>query len=286
MTTPGPHPGPGPDPVSLDDVRRRLPPERHLLRRDRDHWQVGLDETVATVVRDPVIDARVRGMLVDRTALPDTDLDDDERAAVVQRAAGEAPRRIAARARTRVHVTGGWGRGCPDPGQLLATSGLATVAQRPDVVLLVFPGEADRDRVDRLVRDDVPHLLLRLVDGVVTVGPFVEPGETACLRCIDAHHALADPAYPALVTQHARLSAAASAGAWAPPRDRALLQLATAWAVRDLVTWAEGDRPTTWSATVRIEAGLAGVTSRQWLRHPECGCRWPPRVDASATMAP
>ncbi len=35
----------------------------------------------------------------------------------------------------------------------------------------------------------LPHLMVRLTEGDAVVGPFVVPGRTACLRCLDAHHA-------------------------------------------------------------------------------------------------
>jgi hypothetical protein len=54
--------------------------------------------------------------------------------------------------------------------------------------------------------------------------------------------------------------------------------------VRDLVTHLEGDRPSTWSATVRISAGLRSVTQTEWLRHPACGCGWLDDAQSSRTM--
>ena len=78
------------------------------------------------------------------------------------------------------------------------------------------------------------------------IGPFVEPGRTACLRCVDAHEAEADPRRPFLVEQ------AALASAGGEPVDPVLDRLALAWAVRDLCRYLEGDEPSTWSATVDV----------------------------------
>ena len=50
-----------------------------------------------------------------------------------------------------------------------------------------------------------------------------------------------------------------------------LLLLALAWAARDLGRWVEGDRPTTWSASVEL-GEVPRVQS--WRRHPRCGCAW------------
>ena len=51
-----------------------------------------------------------------------------------------------------------------------------------------------------------PHLLVRLTEGRAVVGPFVVPGATACLRCLDAHCTDADPSWPLLVRQYATAS--------------------------------------------------------------------------------
>ena len=51
-------------------------------------------------------------------------------------------------------------------------------------------GEFDRTLLDDLVRDGVPHHVVRVVEGAPVVGPFVLPGETACLRCVDDRGAL------------------------------------------------------------------------------------------------
>jgi hypothetical protein len=70
----------------------------------------------------------------------------------------------------------------------------------------------------------------------------------------------------------------------AEPVDNALAGLAVAWAVRDLLTQVEGDRPSTWSAVVSLSATLTTVTQTEWLRHPGCGCAWLPDAQPSRTM--
>ncbi len=100
------------------------------------------------------------------------------------------------------------------------------------------------------------------------MGPFVEPGRTACLRCVDAHEALADERRPLLIAQ-----AATAAIRQPPPRDPVLDALALAWAVRDLCRYVEGDEPSTWSTTCDLSpAGLPDAV--RWGRHPDCGCAW------------
>ncbi|HET9500998.1 MAG TPA: TOMM precursor leader peptide-binding protein [Marmoricola sp.] len=256
-----------------------LRPGALLLRRDRSSWQLGLDRSVAARVPAPRDGSRPATVPVDTAT---HGIAAAEAAATVQRDPDRAEDRLRARAAGRVEVRDHLGL---DAAGLLRGAG-TTVGDRPDVVLVLCDGEAERDPLDRLVRAGVPHLLVRLVDGVVTVGPFVVPGRTACVRCVDEHLAAGDPAHHSLVAQHARLSRhpVEQSPGYVAPRDHALLTLATAWAVRDVLTHLEGDRPTTWSATVRLEAGLAAVTEVRWLRHPECGCVWLPDEDVSATL--
>ena len=109
---------------------------------------------------------------------------------------------------------------------------------------------------DQWIVDSLPHLVVRPGADSVTVGPFVDPGVTACLRCLAA----------------AASPATSAAGAYADV-DPALLTLGLGWAVRDLATWQSGELPTTWSSTVTIGADLEPVITR-WPRHPHCGCAW------------
>lgn len=152
--------------------------------------------------------------------------------------------------------------------RMLAVAGLepARSERAATVRLLVAVGaEASRERVDRMVQHDQPHLLVTALAGRVQVGPCVVPGLTACLRCVDEHLTDRDPRHPLVVEQHRSpdlhdIPAAAQ------------LQLALAWAVADLVALVEGDRPATWSAGVELRPD--GPLAVRWDRHPRCGCAW------------
>jgi len=151
------------------------------------------------------------------------------------------------------------------------------VGSRPDdpvTGLLVAVGEPARDRLDRWMREGTPHLLLRLTEGRAIVGPFVRPGQTACLRCIDAHHTDVDPAWPLLVEQYASAVAREREDAVPEPVDTALAALAAAWAARELVSHAEGRTPATASTTIRLHPQLTALETQGWPRHPGCGCSW------------
>ncbi len=188
----------------------------------------------------------------------------------------DAPRRLAARSDTGVGIVRA-GPAPPDADALRARLGALGLGRGRgrglvrgrDVTVLLSDGEPTRRQVDRLMAADRPHLLLTVLDTTVRLGPFVIPGRTACLRCYDARRTEDDPGWPTVHTQ-----CTGPAGGWGlVPRDPALLDLALAWAARDVAAYADGDRPATWSATVTIDSELL-VPREDLARHPHCGCCW------------
>lgn len=147
-----------------------------------------------------------------------------------------------------------------------STAGTTTV--------LVAVGEPAREVTDDLMRDGIPHLVLRLTEGHAVLGPFVRPAETACLRCIDAHHTDVDRSWPLLVAQYATAVTRGREDTVPEPVDPVLATLAAAWAARELVTHAEGGEPATTSATIRLDPRLTALETQTWPRHPACGCSW------------
>lgn len=188
---------------------------------------------------------------------------------LLAQAGPDAVRRQAVHASSTIAVDAPAGaRAVLDP--LLAAAGLR-VAPAPEdgtVLLVVADGPLARERLDPLVRASVPHLLVSGDASGVRIGPFVGPGRTACLRCVDAHESLHDHRLPLLVAQAARQSAQRP-----PPRDPVLDRLALAWAVRDLTRFVEGEEPSTWSTTVDL-GPLGAPALTRWGRHPWCGCAW------------
>jgi bacteriocin biosynthesis cyclodehydratase domain-containing protein len=161
---------------------------------------------------------------------------------------------------------------------LAARAGLREAPPRrtspPDCGVLVGVGEPDRDLLDGWTRSGTPYLLVRLTEGRAVVGPFVLPGTTACLRCVDAHHTDLDPAWPLLVRQYASAAAHDRPDGAPEPVDPLLATLALAWAARDLASYVDGGRPSTWSSTLTLHPRLSRLETRAWLRHPACGCCW------------
>jgi bacteriocin biosynthesis cyclodehydratase domain-containing protein len=146
--------------------------------------------------------------------------------------------------------------------------------RRTTVVAVVGLGEPSREVLDRLVRDQTAHLLVRLAEGRAVLGPFVVPGQTPCLRCLDAHQTDADASWPLLVEQYVRAVRTDRADGVPEPVDAALATLAAAWAARDLATYAEGGTPTTLATTIEVGPRLESVETRHWSPHPRCGCSW------------
>lgn len=247
--------------------RLRLPDAPHLKRA------LGLLER-GEALPDTAEARRARSLLA--PVLRDGDLllrpgmDPAEVAAVALRHPSSATARLDARSRTRVEVRGDLG---PDVASLLGRLGLAPYdgTGRPGVVLLLSRGEPDREELDRLVTDGTPHLVVRAVESTITVGPFVLPGETPCLRCGDLQRATADPAYPLLLTS--ALHGARTDGVVAPV-DLALGWVALGWAAQDLVRFAEHDRPRTCAATLTLAADLGPGDPVPLDPHPDCSCTW------------
>jgi bacteriocin biosynthesis cyclodehydratase domain-containing protein len=289
-------------------MRPILRPGTHVLRRAAGELQVGLDPRQALVLPDTAavraslrllgsaadpavedIDPAVVDLLAghdlladERSLLPQLGTPGPARsgAAALSRSAGPAAAAVrSARARWRTEVVG---FGSPEPRlreRLVGLLGEAGLTERrgratPDCGVLVGLGEPDRERLDAWTRADRPHLLLRFTEGRAVVGPFVVPGRTACLRCLDAHHADADPAWPLLVRQYAAASARDRADGAPEPLDPLLAAQALAWAARDVTAYADGGRPSTWSATVTLHPRPDEVETRAWLRHPACACSW------------
>ena len=250
-----------------------LQPGLRLARRDGDHLQLGVDAPRAVVLPDT---PAVRRLVADLAhGAPLTTLDETTapaltqlvRAGLVVSADDEAARRRDRR-ETTVHVD------APDdvlPAavRLVGEAGLATTStpSAAGVALVWSEGELARDRLDGWVRAGTPHLVVAELPDGPRLGPFVLPGSTACLRCVDAHVGEADPRRALVVEQ------VATGRALRPARPApALRALALAWAVHDLGTAAEGSRPSTWSATLRLDA-LPPVRTA-YRRHPHCGCAW------------
>jgi hypothetical protein len=288
-------------------MRPILRPGTHVLRRSSGDVQIGLDPATALVLpaREPVpstlrllhssaarseyADPSVlellesHGLVVDeRDLLPllgDGRLSPHAAAALVRSTGPAAPAVRTARCgwRPQIRVFGPPAGGSlrDDLRDLLQAAGLGAPSEAsPDCGVLIGVGEPDRELVDAWTRAETPYLVVRLTEGRMVLGPFVAPGRTACLRCIDGHCTDADASWPLLVRQYAAATSRDRADGAPEPVDPMLASLAVSWAARDLASYVDGLRPTTWSSTVTVHGPLDRIETRAWLRHPGCCCSW------------
>ncbi|MCW2811569.1 MAG: hypothetical protein JWP61_2027, partial [Friedmanniella sp.] len=139
-------------------------------------------------------------------------------------------------------------------------------AGRVDLTVLALEGpEPDRLITEHLTRRDEPHLLIRSWGTGVSVGPLVLPGRSSCLRCADLVRRDADPAWPGLLPQLARL---------ALPVSPLLSDWAASWAGLQAVAYLRGGVPEATGATVEVSEDDLVLRRRVWPPHPGCGCGW------------
>lgn len=130
-------------------------------------------------------------------------------------------------------------------------------------VILLAHRLVEPHRAARLLSDDIPHLAVVFTGDGAEVGPYVEPGLSACLACIAAQRRTRDPAWPVLATQLLGL---------APPPVSVALAVEAAGAAAALIAGASHRRPTS-STSVTLRARSLHRTRR--AHHPDegCGCR-------------
>lgn len=266
-----------------------LAPGLRVVRRGTDRLQVGLEPERRVVLARDRTTAEVLDALRDGDPLPASpsarrvvqSLHDGGCLRVAR--AGEEPAAVAV-----LDDLAGDPDDPVDTAALLWGAGLRTTGWSGDagVVLLRTRGDCDRARLDPLVRTGTPHLLLRLVDGDAVLGPFVSPGLTCCLRCIDAHRALEDPDHHVVTDRYLRAGASPRGDGVPDLADAALVVTATAAAVRELAAYARGEEPASWSRTRRWTRDADAPGVRTWERHPGCGCSWAPDDHVWGTMGP
>ncbi|GAB7004134.1 hypothetical protein JCM18899A_16060 [Nocardioides sp. AN3] len=176
-----------------------------------------------------------------------------------------AAERVAARRAARVSVDALPGV-CDTIIPLLRAEGIEPVTSGATLTVVVAMGPVRRESVDVLMQQGRSHLVVSGMPTGWEVGPFVVPGRTACLRCVDA--ALADdhPRRPLVVNQLARRTDPV-------PTSPALQAAALALAAREVVSYVDGDLPSTVSASLLLPAD-GGPVLREWPRHALCGCAW------------
>lgn len=143
----------------------------------------------------------------------------------------------------------------------------AARSEVPDVVVVVFEEAADAMRTARLMSEGVPHLAVTVREGDVVIGPFVEPGSSPCLTCLDLHRTDQDPAWPVIAPQ------LRTAGRLAPAAlDSSLAVVAGGLAAAQVLARLDGFLPTATGASIEVSIPDALPRLRRWEMHPDCGC--------------
>ena len=263
-----------------------LRPGTRLLRRPDGRWQAGdlvLDDDprvsrLAAALTRPWaalpegcadLLETLSPLLVPAAALPTGRHDlaaTGAEADVLARHGERAPDVLARRAAARVQVTG------PAPWvgharALLIAHGVGPGEDDPDVRLVLHTREPDPRVSEEVLHQRVAHVWAGVVAGDYVVGPFTDPGRTACRSCVAAARTERSPGWAMLRRQLVGPTGVSE------PVDPSRMSVALAWAVGDVVAWIDGDEPTTWSRTLKLVAGSAPALET-WLRHPECGCSW------------
>ena len=158
---------------------------------------------------------------------------------------------------------------------LLTRSGLAVRRSEPprtrrssDPDLLVLVGRQLPDRTAELLGKPVPHLGVYADEAIGVVGPFVQPGGTACLRCIDLARTERDPAWPLILAQLTDRAADPSAC------DPVLATSVAAQAAAQVIAFADRSVAPAATANGTLELVLPSWQWRRrtWLPHPACTC--------------
>jgi hypothetical protein len=176
---------------------------------------------------------------------------------------------VAARHRCTVWVHGS-GVVADTVRRLTSAAGIRVCSDpdRATVGVLAGDREPERELADDALHAGVPHLWVFMRDLVGVIGPFVLPGTTACLRCVDTARAETDPAWPTLLQS-----------SWAKPLrvaacDELHAILTGAWAAQEIAVWASGITPRTCGCVVELPLGGGPVEAVAFEPHPACGCGW------------
>ncbi|MGW0516098.1 ThiF family adenylyltransferase [Crossiella sp. NPDC003009] len=140
--------------------------------------------------------------------------------------------------------------------------------RRPDLVVLTDWHAPDAVRLNRLMAERVPHLAVRVSEGVGYVGPFVRAARGACLQCVELHRGTVDPHWPRMSAQLLRQ---------VPPPELSCAQATAALAATQVLlalSWPETGRvpPPSWSAVLEIDPINASMGKEVLKPHPDCPC--------------
>lgn len=136
--------------------------------------------------------------------------------------------------------------------------------ETPSLVVLIAERVVDPGLHLPLLRRDLPHLPIVYGDGDAVVGPFVVPGASACLRCVDLERHDADEAWPRIAPQLAVHPAA--------PRTPRLELLSALTAARAIDARFLGHPTALDDVALVIPPDGSPPRRVPCAPHPACGC--------------
>lgn len=114
-----------------------------------------------------------------------------------------------------------------------------------------------------------PHLPVVIRETTAVIGPFVLPGQTPCLRCVELTRADRDPAWPVLAAQLIGERHSVE------PCDIALASAAASIVALHVLAWLDrglDPPPPTIAGTLELALSDLRLRRRTVAAHPGCGC--------------
>jgi len=182
-------------------------------------------------------------------------------------------RTLARRSAANIAIRG-TGRIAAVVASILATAGVGTVSDGtgsagrvlPDLAVLI--GYPDPELSAALMSDQTPHLAASGSEAIGIVGPLVQPGHTACLRCLDLARTDRDPAWPLILAQLAGRQPVPVAC------DAALAAAVAAQAAFQALAFIDGAAvpDAVRNGTLELVLPSWQWRRRTWPPHPGCSC--------------
>jgi hypothetical protein len=257
-----------------DLVRPTVKPGAAVLRRDIDHLQVGTSPGV--IVHDrpglyPFLRAldgtRDIAALRRHAALDHPELDDDvEEVLAPLIAAGaviDLPDIASPRLGLAVAHDGPSTAFAHLVGSLAAAVNI-DISPEPDLTITISSGEPSRPPLIDAACTGAAHLVVVIAGEDVRIGPFVVPGRTPCIGCLDLYRSGWDPVWPVLVPQF---------GVYQRHALNVLTEHAAASEVTaECLQFAHGEMPRTASEVIVVDPDRTVRTLSPSHFHPRCTC--------------
>lgn len=137
--------------------------------------------------------------------------------------------------------------------------------RQPELVVLADAIVPAPEVVQLLLQEGVPHMPVRVREGLGIVGPLVYPGRSTCLGCADLHRKSMDSRWPMVAGQLAGRSQRA---------DLCSVQTTAGMAVGQILRVLDDGKgpPPAWNTTIEIDTYAGTVEHRPWPPNPACGC--------------